>query len=326
MRPQFDSGYMDTTSAPATLTKSNRTRRILRSIAKGLSLLLGFAVVGTLIAWFWYFHRTQPTSLRTELFQGVTYIRDVRKSPKANVCHIILINLKTPGLKFMVTPGDAANSRPLLADVTSNFVSKYKLQAAINADFFFPWHSTAPWDYYPHIGNSIELEGLAASSGKFYSIGTRRLNYPTLFISEKNEATFDRDAEHAYNVISGDHIFLKDGKFGKAPSNYHTSSQPRTCVALNRERSMMIWIVVDGRQPNFSEGMTMQELSAVVKQYGGTDALNLDGGGSSEMVAEGANHKPEILNSPIDCHIPGRERPVANQLGLFARPLSSHPI
>jgi exopolysaccharide biosynthesis protein len=49
-------------------------------------------------------------------------------------------------------------------------------------------------------------------------------------------------------------------------------------------------------------------------------AMNLDGGGSSTMVIEGANGEPVILNSPIDSRIPGRERPVANHLGIFINP------
>jgi hypothetical protein len=36
---------------------------------------------------------------------------------------------------------------------------------------------------------------------------------------------------------------------------------------------------------------------------------------------EGLDRKPLILNSTIDHKIPGWERPVANHLGIFARPL-----
>jgi hypothetical protein len=46
--------------------------------------------------------------------------------------------------------------------------------------------------------------------------------------------------------------------------------------------------------------------------------MNLDGGGSSTLAVEGANGRPEVLNSPIHQRIPGRERPVGNHLGIFA--------
>ena len=35
------------------------------------------------------------------------------------------------------------------------------------------------------------------------------------------------------------------------------------------------------------------------------------------MVMEGENGESVILNSPIDNYIPGRERPVANHIGVY---------
>jgi exopolysaccharide biosynthesis protein len=48
-------------------------------------------------------------------------------------------------------------------------------------------------------------------------------------------------------------------------------------------------------------------------------AMNLDGGGSSALVVEGPDRLPRVLNSPIDNLIPGRQRPVANHLGIAVR-------
>ncbi|MEP6755841.1 MAG: phosphodiester glycosidase family protein [Chthonomonadales bacterium] len=288
-----------------------RRRRIVLSV-------LATLVVLPLAAWYWSNHRNQPPPFKKKLFQGVTYIRDVRTSPCRNVIHVLLIRLDTPGLKFLVTKGDPKKLQPLTGMVTSDFLVQNKLRAAINGDFFFPWHSRSPLDYYPHVGDPVELEGIAASEGLVYSSGNKKETYPCLFISKDNQVDFSGFPDGLYNVISGDHLFLTNGDFGTSPAEYHHTRQPRTAVALTADKKTMIWIVVDGRQPNYSEGMTMAELAEVVVRYGGTDALNLDGGGSSEMVAESANHSAEILNCPIDCHIPGRERPVANHLGLFA--------
>ena len=81
----------------------------------------------------------------------------------------------------------------------------------------------------------------------------------------------------------------------------------------------MLLVVVDGRQPNYSEGVTLVELTEIVAGYGGDTALNLDGGGSTALIARGRTGQPIQLNSPIDNRIPGRERPVANHLGIYAR-------
>jgi exopolysaccharide biosynthesis protein len=53
-----------------------------------------------------------------------------------------------------------------------------------------------------------------------------------------------------------------------------------------------IFVVSDGRT-NQSEGLTLYELSEVMRQYGCITAYNLDGGGSSTMVFAG-----EVINIP----------------------------
>jgi exopolysaccharide biosynthesis protein len=57
-------------------------------------------------------------------------------------------------------------------------------------------------------------------------------------------------------------------------------------------------IVVDGRFPGDAEGMTIAELTELSQKLGLTEALNLDGGGSSTLwvLPEG------VLNHPYDNH------------------------
>jgi hypothetical protein len=79
-----------------------------------------------------------------------------------------------------------------------------------------------------------------------------------------------------------------------------------------------LWlVVVDGRQPGYSEGVSHDELVALFQQLGAADAMSLDGGGSATMVARG-RFGPQLLNRPIHTGVPGRERPVANHLAVFA--------
>jgi exopolysaccharide biosynthesis protein len=94
---------------------------------------------------------------------------------------------------------------------------------------------------------------------------------------------------------------------------------PRTAVGINRNGRYLILVVVDGRQPFYSDGATFQQLAQLLIDFGARYAMNLDGGGSSTMVVQGEDGQPLILNSPIDNYIPGRERPVANHLGIFLK-------
>ena len=94
---------------------------------------------------------------------------------------------------------------------------------------------------------------------------------------------------------------------------------PRTAIGLNRNGRWLILAVVDGRQPFYSEGATFTELADILRDYGAFIGMALDGGGSSTMVVQGEDGKPVILNSPIDQYAPGRERPVANQFGVYLK-------
>jgi hypothetical protein len=81
---------------------------------------------------------------------------------------------------------------------------------------------------------------------------------------------------------------------------------PRTAIGYN-ERYLFL-LVVDGRQPRLSVGMTFTELADAMRELGCVEALNLDGGGSSTFWLEG-----RVRNSPSDL-LP---RPVANALLLL---------
>ncbi len=107
---------------------------------------------------------------------------------------------------------------------------------------------------------------------------------------------------------------------GKVVDGLDTSQfNPRTAIGMNKNGRYMILVVVDGRQPFYSEGVTFTKLAELLISQGANIAMALDGGGSSTMVVEGKNGEPVILNSPIDNYIPGRERPVANHLGIFIK-------
>jgi len=82
---------------------------------------------------------------------------------------------------------------------------------------------------------------------------------------------------------------------------------PRTGVGI-RDGSLVL-VTVDGRQPRYSDGMTLYELGELFLELGCIDAMNLDGGGSTTMVVH-----DRVVNSPAS----GLPRAVANGLGLFS--------
>jgi len=261
--------------------------------------------------------RPAPVPLKQELYEGVTYRRIVEYLPHLLIAHVIKIDTKTAKLSFLVTPPDSKGDTPLNARTTSHFLDEFGVQIAINGDGFTPWWSRSPADYYPHVGDPIMPWGLTASKGNIYTEGVpKEIGVePTLYISRRNALSFNRRPDNVYNAISGDRMLVEKGKVVDGLDD--SELDPRTAVGLNKNGRFLILIVVDGRQPFYSDGATFVKLAELLIAQGANIAMSLDGGGSSTLVMEGENGEPMILNSPIDNYIPGRERPVANHLGIY---------
>jgi len=83
---------------------------------------------------------------------------------------------------------------------------------------------------------------------------------------------------------------------------------PRTAIGWNDKQIYLVQ--VDGRQAGVSAGMTYDEMAAYMVKLGCTEALNLDGGGSSTMWVLG-----QVVNNPSK----GFERGMANALVLVRK-------
>ena len=83
---------------------------------------------------------------------------------------------------------------------------------------------------------------------------------------------------------------------------------PRTAVGILKNGNVL-FAVLDGRQAH-SKGMMLDEFARFLIGMEVVDAVNFDGGGSSELVIGG-----KIVNSPSD----GMERPVATALTAVRR-------
>jgi hypothetical protein len=167
-------------------------RHNLRRVLNGVLVVAGVSVLTLGVLLFWRDHRPQPANERIELFDGITYLRDVRQQPRPLVIHIVQIDLATPGLSFLVTPGDPANGHEVRAQTVSQFLGKYHLQLAINGDFLWPWWYHTIFDYYPHDGDPTDVNGFAASRGAVYSEEKPHDPRPTLFLSQDNQAGIDQ--------------------------------------------------------------------------------------------------------------------------------------
>jgi exopolysaccharide biosynthesis protein len=84
---------------------------------------------------------------------------------------------------------------------------------------------------------------------------------------------------------------------------------PRTIVGTTAD-GKILFVTIDGRQTT-SVGTTLRETAAVAQSLGITDAVNLDGGGSTTMAVAG-----QVVNKPSG----GTERSVGDALIYLDRP------
>jgi len=273
----------------------------------------------------------------TEPFLGVKLYRETLSSPRPlNIC-VAEIDLSAPGLSFLVTPRGPA-PQPVFDGVadetviqtTRQFVDSRGLQLAVNASFYAisAIHNVNGLNWTNNVG-------LTASKGDAYSpwqgLPNNDNSYDdALNITMSNQASIVKmptsgangytttPAVTLYNTVTGSNRLLQNGAV-VAPSGCggFCDLNPRTAAGLTSGNSKLLLMTIDGRRTGVSEGVTLVELAGYLAQYGATNAINLDGGGSTTMAANyyGDGAAAKLVNIPS-----GSERSVGTSLGFSALP------
>jgi hypothetical protein len=292
-----------------------RTHRL----ALALVLAIAFVVPRALLA----------GSVETHPFVGVTHIDRTEASPRPLRIHVIKIDLAAPGLRFMVTPH--AGPLDTVKQTTRQFLAQERAQVAVNAHYFEPWPAPNPDP------GTADLAGLAASNGNVYSPFDAnppkpyaiRPNAPALNIDAANHASIVHrslsdptgrtvaEPVTLYNAVSGNEQIITGGANTAGTGKWHNTLNPHTAIGLAPGRTLILF-TVDGRQPGVSEGMTAVEVADILRRdYGVTDAISLDGGGSTTLCL--ADPEPRVVNVPCGTdNKPASERPVGSNLAVFA--------
>lgn len=91
-----------------------------------------------------------------------------------------------------------------------------------------------------------------------------------------------------------------------------TTAAVRTSAGISADGRRLYLMALDGTSP----GLTIQDLALTMRDFGAAHAVNLDGGGSSTLVARAAGaEQVTVRNHPSG----GAERPVPNGIGVFSR-------
>lgn len=261
------------------------------------------------------------------LFGATTLTRWERRGEAPLVAHILRLDLSEPGIRLATTPGDPSRGSEFVAQLTSVQLENAGAQFAVNASYFLPFKggSRGGDDYYPHVGDPVGASGAVIAGGRHVSpvepdLDVRVNAIVCMTDSHVLIVTGQVCARDVQDGVAAGPLLLKEGvlqDFSQHDAAYAAAAAPRTALGLSPDRRTAWIVVVDGRLAGYSLGASLPKLAALFSALGASDAINLDGGGSSTLVRQGSDGRAEIVNRPVHTNIPGRERPVANHLLIF---------
>jgi exopolysaccharide biosynthesis protein len=204
--------------------------------------------------------------------------------------NVLIINIKKRNISLSNTPGEN--------NILSKQASESDAIAAVNAGFF-----------NIRDGGSVTYirTGGAITDLDTAKIWSRNSNMTGSILVDKQghvyierahpNSWYDIHTEYIEVLVTGP-LLLSDNKRMQLPvTPLVVNKHPRT-VAGKRGNSKIIIITIDGRTDQ-AAGMTLNEVTDIMKLLRCKDAVNLDGGGSTTMWISG---KPfnGVVNMPCD--------------------------
>lgn len=239
---------------------------------------------------------------------GIEYKFFKLTEPRHIRIHLLRIDLNKRKVELKVIPAsDPDGDGPVearLTDPIKLFKKEKDCIAFIN---------TNPWDSLPdrkgnknrkwYEGQPVEIMGLVASGGKIYSEPEQV--YISVFVDKDGKLNITKSVqkEEIIEGVAGFSQIVKDGEIVVKKSD---KLNPLTGIGVDKSGYIVYFMVVDGRQKCFSEGMNLYELAEFMLKLGCWNVAQMDGGGSSIMGLIDNKGRIKIVNSPSD----GKIRPL----------------
>jgi exopolysaccharide biosynthesis protein len=240
-----------------------------------------------------------PTSKAEVILQdnGLEVFRVRQNNPNA-VYYVATIDLH----RYQVVLDSVVDQKEL----TSSFAKRFNVDIAVNGEAGTTPGFTAPLGQW---------NGVYMVNGKLI-YNTDNARRPFIYFNDENQIFYSKEQDvvktfssDIKNIIWGRFDLLLNGQLSISKSDVTQSNPyPRTIVGMNQQGDKAYLMVVDGRNPNHSQGLTMEECGKVLLQAGCYHAMACDQGGSSAMY----HKKLGIFTRPAD----GGERVVYTHLGF----------
>lgn len=190
---------------------------------------------------------------------------------------------------------------------TNNFGIEIVVQSGFVTNIF---HDKGN-NYIPPDGFIISAHGTAAENFKAVYVGDA-ITFDEDYINVEPDGD---DFNEAIHILGAGPTLVKEGAVyvtadaEQFPNDIRIGRAPRSAVGITMYGDYIL-AVVDGRQEH-SKGCTLEEWARILKNnFGAVEAINLDGGGSSELFFKG-----KLINKPSD----GRERFIGDALTILPK-------
>jgi len=237
--------------------------------------------------------------------------------PRPIRIHFLRIVLDTGVVDVLTLPGeDPDGEGPAESRLTppEELFDKFQALAAVNANAFAGVETEMP--AYPnwYEGQPVDIHGLVASRERIVS-PVEKGRTPFWLDSLRRPHIGDPDAGDRVMEAVSDWFSPLLAASGIVADASDKALHPRTALGFDDSGTWLLLVVADGRQPRFSEGVTLYELAGILLAKGCTRSVNLDGGGSSILLVREPGGGIRTWNSPS-----GREhRPIPVMLGVRKR-------
>lgn len=265
---------------------------------------------------------TQPTV-------PFTVERFERDGPVRGV--VVRVDLRDPRVRLKVAladPRDPDGDGPAIGrlETVSAAARQQNFAVALNASFFDIAGARTILGkrvgYY--VGNGAWPVGFHMSDGRTLAEPKGPTLRAAMVVHSNGRVTLDANLDKlpddARQAVSGSARVLADG-IATVPA-VDAARNPRSAVGLSGDGRTLLLVAVDGRRDGWSRGVTFGELAALMKDLGASDAINLDGGGSTSLVVRDAvtgvyavANRPSERNA-LRPEVDSVERPVVDLIGV----------
>ena len=219
---------------------------------------------------------------------------DYKNSGFPIIYHVVKIDLTLAGLSLTCFP-DHSDAQPYIFRglKTKNFAKRTGCIVAVNLSPFTG--KNGAWDLAAKVGTTRQIVGVHVADGLIISKPVER--YAAIYFTKESDesgknywqASIEKNQKEETAATSdfafgGFYVVLENGN---VITSFRRNHDTRTGFGISNNGKTLYIMLAEGEKTLKSEGLSYPQCGEIFKALGCTDALEMDGGGSSELCING---------------------------------------